>query len=101
MEQLRAAMQSIQERMFERHEVDFNAEEVVFDRIEYDPETAPDQIAELHEKLKGLGNINTGALEDYEAEKARLEESRKQFDDLDRARLGLERAIKKLDKAAR
>jgi len=100
-EQLRSALQSIQQRMFERHEVDFAREEVVFDRVEYDPETAPDQIAELFEKLKSLGNINAGALEDYEAEKARLEEVRKQFEDLDKARQGLERAIKKLDKAAR
>jgi chromosome segregation protein len=101
LEQLRSAMQSIRQRMFERHEVDFAGEEVVFDRVEYDPQTAPDQIAELQEKIKSLGNINAGAVEDYEAEKARLDEVRKQFDDLDKARQGLERAIKKLDKAAR
>ncbi len=101
MEQLRSTALSIQQRMFERHEVDFNVSEVVFDRVEYDSETAPDQIAELHEKLKSLGNINAGALEDYEAEKARLDEVRRQFDDLEKARKGLDQAIKKLDKAAR
>lgn len=101
MEQARAALENIRERMFEAHEVDFSAEEIAFDRVEYDPDTAPAQIADLKEKLRGLGNINAGALEDYEAEKARLEEVRKQFDDLERARQGLDRAIKKLDKAAR
>jgi chromosome segregation protein len=101
MEQGRAALQNIRERMFEAHEVDFSADEVEFDRTEYEADTAPAQIAELKEKLKNLGNINTGALEDYQAEKARLEEVQKQFDDLDRARQGLDRAIKKLDKAAR
>jgi chromosome segregation protein len=101
MEQGRSALQSIRERMFEAHEVDFDAEEVSFDRVEYDPETAPARVAELKEKMRGLGNINTGAMEDYESEKARLEEVKKQFDDLDRARLGIERAIRKLDKAAR
>jgi chromosome segregation protein len=101
MEQGRAALQNIRERMFEAHEVDFAADEVVFERTEYDADTAPAQIAELKEKLKNLGNINTGALEDYQAEKARLEEVQKQFDDLERARQGLDRAIKKLDKAAR
>jgi len=101
MEQGRAALQNIRERMFEAHEVDFGAEEVVFDRTDYDAASAPAQIAELKEKLKNLGNINTGALEDYQAEKARLEDVQKQFDDLDRARQGLDRAIKKLDKAAR
>jgi chromosome segregation protein len=101
LEQLRSALQSIQQRMFERHEVDFAGEEVLFDRVEYNPDTVQEQIADSQEKLKSLGNINAGALEDYEAEKARLEEVRKQFDDLDKARQGLERAIKKLDKAAR
>jgi chromosome segregation protein len=101
MEQGRAALQNIRERMFEAHEVDFGAEGVVFDRVEYQAETAPEQIADLKDKLKNLGNINTGALEDYQAEKARLEEVQKQFDDLERARQGLDRAIKKLDKAAR
>jgi chromosome segregation protein len=101
MEQGRAALQNIRERMFEAHEVDFSSEEVEFERTEYDAATAPAQIAELKDKLKNLGNINTGALEDYQAEKARLEEVQKQFDDLERARQGLDRAIKKLDKAAR
>jgi chromosome segregation protein len=101
LEQARAALQGIRERIFEAHEVDFTAEEIVFDRVEYDAEAAPAQIAEYKEKLRALGNINTGAMEDYEAEKARLDEVQKQFDDLDRARQGLDRAIKKLDKAAR
>jgi chromosome segregation protein len=101
MEQARSAMISIRERMFEIHEMDFAAETVDFERAEFDAETAPERIAELKDKLKGLGNINAGALEDYEAEKARLEEVQKQFADLDKARQGLERAIKKLDKAAR
>jgi chromosome segregation protein len=101
MEQTRSVMQSLRERMFERHEIDFESSELSFEKVEYNAETVEAQISELHEKLKSLGNINVGAIEDYEAEKARLEDVRKQFDDLDRARQGLERAIKKLDKAAR
>jgi chromosome segregation protein len=101
MEQARAALQNIRERMFEAHEVDFGLEELAFTRVDYDADSAPEQIADYKEKLKNLGNINTGALEDYQTEKARLEEVQKQFDDLDRARQGLDRAIKKLDKAAR
>ena len=101
MEQARAALANIRERMFEAHEVDFGNEELEFTRVEYDSETAPGLIADYKDKLKNLGNINTGALEDYQTEKARLEEVQKQFDDLDRARQGLDRAIKKLDKAAR
>src|SRR5690606_37703058 len=41
MEQARAALQNIRERMFETHEIDFSAEEIVFDRVEYDADTAP------------------------------------------------------------
>jgi chromosome segregation protein len=112
MEQARAAMANIRERMFELHEVDLSnpykpgaegQDEMVlaFERVEYDPATAMEEITGYKDKLKNLGNINPGALEDYEAEKARLEEVNKQYQDLEKARLGLEKAIKKLDKVAR
>jgi chromosome segregation protein len=107
MEQARAVMTSIRERMFELHEVDLSqatkpgTEEPAFERVEYNPATAAEEIAAYKDKLKNLGNINPGALEDYEAEKAKLDEVNKQYQDLDKARLGLEKAIKKLDKVAR
>jgi chromosome segregation protein len=110
MEQARAAMANIRERMFELHEVDLSNpvktgpegdEQPAFERVEYDAATAAEEIASYKDKLKGLGNINPGALEDYEAEKARLEEVNRQYQDLEKARLGLEKAIKKLDKVAR
>ena len=110
MEQARAAMANIRERMFELHEVDLSnphklndeGEQVlVFEKIAYDATTAMEEIQGYKDKLKNLGNINPGALDDYEAEKAKLDEVNKQFTDLDRARLGLEKAIKKLDKVAR
>lgn len=99
--QIAAALQGIKERMFELHEVDFSQEEVEFTRCEYDPSTAPQEIQSLKDKLKNLGNINTGALEDYETEKKKLEDVEKQWKDLEKARAGLEKAIKKLDKVAR
>ncbi|HLP30291.1 MAG TPA: hypothetical protein VK150_02945, partial [Geothrix sp.] len=112
MEQARAAMANIRERMFELHEVDLSnpvkpgdgedgEPAPAFERVEYDPATAQEEITSYKDKLKNLGNINPGALEDYEAEKARLEEVNKQYQDLEKARLGLEKAIKKLDKVAR
>jgi chromosome segregation protein len=88
MEQARAAMSNIRERMFELHEVDLSnpyklndeGEQVlVFEKTAYDAATAMEEIQGYKDKLKNLGNINPGALEDYEAEKA----------------------IKKLDKVAR
>ena len=112
MEQARAAMANIRERMFELHDVDLsnpvktetdeNGEPLpAFERVAYDAATAVEEIAAYKDKLKNLGNINPGALEDYEAEKARLEEVNRQYQDLEKARLGLEKAIKKLDKVAR
>lgn len=112
MEQARAAMANIRERMFELHDVDLSnpfkpgieeqgAPVPAFDRVEYDSATAVEEITSYKDKLKNLGNINPGALEDYEAEKARLDEVNKQYQDLEKARLGLEKAIKKLDKVAR
>jgi chromosome segregation protein len=110
MEQARAAMANIRERMFELHEVDLSnpyklndeGEQVlVFEKTAYDASTAMEEIQGYKDKLKNLGNINPGALDDYEAEKAKLDEVNKQFTDLDRARKGLEKAIKKLDMVAR
>ncbi len=107
MEQARAAMTNIRERMFELHEVDLSqttkpgTDEPIFERVPYDASTAPEEIAAYKDKLKNLGNINPGALEDYEAEKTKLDEVNRQYQDLDKARLGLEKAIKKLDKVAR
>ncbi|MDB5107045.1 MAG: smc [Fibrobacteres bacterium] len=110
MEQARAAMKNIRERMFELHEVDLSnptkpndegEAELIFEKVAYDASTAAEEIASYKDKLKNLGNINPGALEDYEAEKAKLDEVSKQYTDLEKARLGLEKAIKKLDKVAR
>lgn len=107
MEQARASMTNIRERMFELHEVDLSqsakpdSDEPLFERVAYEPSTAAEEIASYKDKLKNLGNINVGALDDYEAEKARLDEVNKQYQDLEKARLGLEKAIKKLDKVAR
>jgi chromosome segregation protein len=107
MEQSRASMTNIRERMFELHEVDLSqpnkpdTDEPAFERVAYESSTAAEEIASYKDKLKNLGNINVGALDDYEAEKAKLEEVNRQYQDLEKARLGLEKAIKKLDKVAR
>ena len=107
MEQGRSLITNLRERMFELHEVDLSrpnkpgTEEPAFERVAYDPDTALEEIAAYKDKLKNLGNINPGAFEEYAAEKVRLEEVDRQFQDLERARLGLEKAIRKLDKVAR
>ncbi len=90
----------IKERIFESYEVDLDTDESIT-RVDYDEDEAKKEIADLKGKIKKLGNINTGALEDYEEEKSRLEDTEKQFNDLDTARISLEKTIQKLDNVAR
>lgn len=93
-------IRSLTERAFQAHEVDLDDPEA-FDPVSIDPVTTPAEIDELKNKLKGLGPINPAALEEFEAERARMENVQKQYDDLEKAKNGLERAIKRLDKLAR
>ncbi len=96
---VRANSQQIKERIFGEWEIDLDSAENV-ERIAYEG-NVDKQIRELRLKIKDLGPLNPGVMEDYEEEKKRLEEVEKQFDDLDRARASLERTIKKLDHIAR
>lgn len=90
----------MRERIFAEWEVDVDKPEGVI-RVEYEEKEARREINDLQGKIKALGPINTGIMEDYDAEKARLADVEKQFDDLDRARASLERTIHKLDNIAR
>lgn len=99
-EAVRMNMQRLRERLFSEWEIDIdNADDI--QRVEYDTNSAEREIREIRAKIKALGPVNQGIMEDYEEEKKRLEEVEKQFDDLDRARASLERTIKKLDTIAR
>ncbi len=90
----------LKERIFEEWE--FNLDEPVdFDRVEYDVKDSAQEIKELKEQQKKIGPVNASVMEDFEAEKQRLQEVETQFDDLNRARSSLERTIDKLDRIAR
>ena len=92
----------LRSRAFETWEVDLDAlEEIPDDPEGFDPETAPSEIEELRGKLRSLGPLNPQALEEYEQEKARLDEVQRQCDDLEKAKNSLDRAIRRLDKMAR
>lgn len=97
---LGANIDRMRERIFSEWEVNLDTPENIT-RVEYDEKEARKEITELQSKIKGLGPINTDIMEDFDAEKARLAEVEKQFDDLDRARASLERTIHKLDIIAR
>lgn len=100
LESLSANIDRLRERIFSEWEVDMDqADEVV--RVEYEVSSAEREIREIRGKIKALGPVNQGIMEDFEEEKVRLQEVEKQFDDLDRARASLERTIHKLDIIAR
>ena len=98
-EAVRMNMQRLRERVFAEWEIEIDKPDTI-QYVEYDADSDR-EIRELRAKLKALGPVNQGVMEDYEEEKKRLEEVSRQFDDLDRARASLERTIRKLDEVAR
>lgn len=96
---LRTNLERLKERMFEAWEVDLeNPGE--FSPVEYDIGQAKVEVRDLREQLKRIGLVGSSVLEDFEAEKQKLESVEKQFADLDQARASLERTIARLDKVA-
>jgi chromosome segregation protein len=100
MEAQRSNADRIKERMFEQFEVYLDDKEGL-PLVEYNLDTVEKDIRELRSALRKLGPVNPGALDEYEAEKQRLEVVEKQFEDLDQARMSLERTVDKLDSMAR
>lgn len=99
-EAVRSNMQRLRERLFSEWEIDIDNAEGI-NRVEYEKTSAEREIRDIRAKIKALGPVNQGIMEDYEEEKKRLQEVEKQFDDLDQARASLERTIKRLDTIAR
>ena len=90
----------MKERVFSEWEVDIDHAEDV-ERVEYNESAAKKEISDLKSQIKNLGPVNVDIMEDFDAQKARLAEVEKQFNDLDKARASLDRTITKLDGIAR
>jgi chromosome segregation protein len=97
---LRGALDRMRERVFQEHEINLD-QPPEFTRVEYDEREAKRELADVREKIKAIGPVNSTVIEDYETEKQRCADVEKQFDDLDRARASLERTIHRLDTIAR
>lgn len=93
---LGANIDRLRERVFSEWEVDVDHAEDV-PRVEYEEKAAKKEISELRTQIRNLGPVDVDIMEDFEAQKARLAEVEKEFDDLDKARASLERTIAKLD----
>ena len=59
------------------------------------------RIIELKEKIKTLGNVNVGAIEEFKSVKERLEFINKQYEDLIMSRENLEKLIKEMENIMR
>lgn len=97
---LGANIDRLRERVFSEWEVDVDHAADI-PRVEYEEKAAKKEISELRTQIRNLGPVNVDIMDDFEAQKARLAEVEKQFDDLDKARASLERTISKLDGIAR
>ena len=66
-------------------------------RLEIDPEDARDIVKELKQKIEDLGNVNLGAIEEYERVSERYNFLTKQKEDLENAEDTLLEIIKEMD----
>ncbi|MBV9851863.1 MAG: chromosome segregation protein SMC [Armatimonadetes bacterium] len=87
-------------RLWDEYEI--RAEEAL--ALRDDPEIvagAPQEVARLRRELRGLGEVNTGALQDYEETRSRHEFLTTQRADLDESRAKLLEAIRDIDASTR
>jgi len=92
----------IRERMWEAYELDMDGlEQGSLAVIDEDDESVMQNISMYKERIRHVGQVNMAALEEHEAESARLKEFTDHRDDLQGAVDELEKAIAKLDKEAR
>jgi chromosome segregation protein len=87
-------------RLLEEYEME--AEDAI--ALEEDPEVtdgSPQEVARLRREIKGMGDVNTGAIEEYEEVSTRFEFLTTQRADLEEAREKLLAAIKDIDDSTR
>lgn len=92
---------AIREKIFSAYEIDLQSPEEEIPDIEQEDSEIQENIQHLKERLRRVGDVNIGAIKEYEHEHADLQNLIKQRDDLQTAVDDLERAIKKLNREAR
>jgi chromosome segregation protein len=97
--------ENLVERMREEYDIDLEDvdEEDFLDEGQEPPDLneLDEEVRTLRERLDKLGPVNLLALEEYEAEKDRLDFLTEQRDDLDAARNDLQQTIRKINQTAR
>ncbi len=92
---------AIRERIYNGYEIDLESPPEQTPLMEEDIEGVTENIQMLKERLRRVGDVNMGALQEFETENGELQSLVTQRDDLQTAVDDLERAIRKLNREAR
>jgi len=92
---------AIREKIFNSYEIDLESPPDDIPEIDKEDAEVSENIHVLRERLRRVGEVNMGAIGEYEQESSELKEMVVQRDDLQTAVDDLERAIKKLNREAR
>jgi chromosome segregation protein len=88
------------ERLVEEYGILAEEAEAIAGSVEIPPDAAA-LVSRLRRELKGLGDVNLGAIEAYDRLNERHEELVFQVEDIDKGRLEIERGIRELDRLTR
>ena len=87
--------------IWEEYQLTYNNALSLRDEELSDSKQMREKIAELKTNIRGLGNINVGAIEEYKEVSERYEFLSKQYEDLQKAEADLTKIIRDLDKEMR
>ncbi len=92
---------AIREKIFATYEIDLQSPSEDIPMIDEEDAAVSENIHILKERLRRVGEVNMGAIKEFEQESGELKEMIVQRDDLQTAVDDLEKAIKKLNREAR
>ena len=92
---------AIREKIYNAYEIDLQSPPEAIPIVDREEAEVPENIQILKERIRRIGEVNIGAIEEFEQENRELKEMVVQRDDLQTAVDDLERAIKKLNREAR
>jgi chromosome segregation protein len=101
--EVRSELSHIRERVLEEHRSDVSTISVdqFEDEEQFNKEDAAERIAELREKISRMGEVNPGAVEEFEELNERHEFLSTQQQDLESSIESLEKAIRKINRTSR
>ena len=100
--ELRTERQNLVQRVKEEHDLDLTSlDDTHFEGQEFDPTTARERIGSLRQKISTLGEVNPGAVEEFEELNQRHEFLTAQKEDLEESINSLEKAIRKINRTSK